>query len=49
MRVTDRQTDTLGKNNVSPNPKGGRHNEQPVLSEDLLLSFVSYCVNHLHL
>ncbi|MCG8033306.1 MAG: hypothetical protein JAZ03_14155, partial [Candidatus Thiodiazotropha taylori] len=24
-------------------------NELPVLSEDLLLSFVTYCVNHLHL
>ena len=24
-------------------------NELPVLTEDLLLSFVSYCVNHLHL
>ena len=27
MSVTDRQTDTQGKNNMSPNPKGGRHNE----------------------
>ena len=24
---TDRQTDALVKNNMSPNPKGGRHNE----------------------
>ena len=24
--VTDRQTDTGGKNNMSPDPKGGRHN-----------------------
>ena len=32
--VTDGQTDNLGKNNMSPNPKGGRHNSS-ICSEDI--------------
>ena len=39
-RFCDRQTDNPGKNNMSPNPKGGRHKNFKVLPVASMAVFV---------
>ena len=42
---TNRRTDHPGKNNMSPNPKGGRHNEKKTTSNcNELLRFTNVVV-----
>ena len=38
--VTDRQTDARGKNNMSPDPEGGRHNYSDLIKHVTQISLL---------